>query len=83
VNAQIGDFRLDMCLTRNNHSIPFLTLYSISNMSEASRNLVIACIPGSRSLVNDAALVELGHKCGYFEDQVTRTLLGLNKGDFL
>jgi hypothetical protein len=52
-------------------------------MSEASRNLVIARIPGSQSLVNNAAPVKLGCKHGYFKDQVTRTLLGLNKGDFL
>jgi hypothetical protein len=52
-------------------------------MLETSRNLAIACIPGSRSLVNDRAPVELGHKQGYFKDAAMRALLGLNKGNFL
>jgi hypothetical protein len=72
-----------MCLTRGNHITPFSTFSPIAKMSETSRNLAIARIPGSRSWVNDRAPVELGHKRGYFKDLVMRVLLGLNKGDFL
>ena len=52
-------------------------------MSDSSRTFAIACVPGSRSFVNDRAPVELGRKHGYFKDRETRHLLGLNKGDFL
>jgi hypothetical protein len=52
-------------------------------MSETSRNFAIAHIPSSRSLVNNQAPIELGHKWGYFKDPAARALLGLNKGDFL
>jgi hypothetical protein len=44
---------------------------------------VIARVPGSQSLVNDPAPIELGRKQGYFKDPAARALLGLNKGDFL
>jgi hypothetical protein len=52
-------------------------------MSSSSRTPAIARIPGSRSFVNDRAPIELGHKRGYFKDKETKSLLSLNKGDFL
>jgi hypothetical protein len=43
----------------------------------------IAHIPGSRSFVNDRAPIKVGRKRGYFKDQEMKSLLSLNKGDFL
>jgi hypothetical protein len=59
------------------------TINSTTDMSSASQTYVIARIPRSQSLVNDHAPVERGRKRGYFKDPETRTLLGLNMGDFL
>jgi hypothetical protein len=41
------------------------------------------CIPGTRISLFERAPLEYGRKRGFFRDETTRALLGLNKGDFM
>jgi hypothetical protein len=52
-------------------------------MSSSLQTPAIARIPGSQSFVNDRAPIKLGRKRGYFKDKETKSLLSLNKGNFL
>ena len=52
-------------------------------MSQLELNRPTLCIPGTRISLFERAPIEKGRKKGYFRDEATRALLGLNKGDFM
>jgi hypothetical protein len=52
-------------------------------MSQLERNQPALYIRGTKISLFERAPIEQGRKRGYFRDEATRALLGLNKGDFM
>ena len=52
-------------------------------MSRLEQSRPTLCIPDTGISLFERAPLELGRKRGFFKDEATRALLGLNKGDFM